>query len=216
MKKLLILLCFISGLVNAQDTITIHHQRYTTTFDTILKYPVLVHWVVKASDLCEKGNPRRVERKGVPFKPDPQLNKHTNLQKYYTKNKGHYQRGHNMNAADNSCNIQQMKESFYFSNMTPQTKELNEDVWGDLEDETRRLAKLYGQVEVWCGSYAYKEKMGAVTVPMFCWKILKYNGQTVAYIFPNHHDVSTHPYTYYKASLESVKSAAKLQLPMTE
>lgn len=38
-------------------------------------------------------------------------------------------------------------EREYFSNMTPQTKELNEQVWGNLEDETRRLAKLYCHVE---------------------------------------------------------------------
>src|SRR4051812_29039347 len=105
MKRLLFIICLFVSSAYAQDTITIHHQRYTTTFDTVLKYPVLVHWIVKASDLCDKGNSRRVERKGVPFKPDPQLKKYTNLQKYYTKNKGHYQRGHNMNAADNSCDI---------------------------------------------------------------------------------------------------------------
>lgn len=103
-------------------------------------------------------------------------------------------------------------EREYFSNMTPQTKELNEQIWGNLEDETRRLAKLYGQVEVWCGSYAYKEKMGAVTVPMFCWKILKYNGQAIAYIFPNHHDVNKHPFNYYKSSLQSIRLASKLNL----
>ncbi|RYU90954.1 hypothetical protein EWM62_10000 [Mucilaginibacter terrigena] len=212
MKRLLLLLYLFTTVAFAQDTITIRHQRYTTTFDTVLKYPVLVHWIVKSSDLCDKNNPRRVERKGVTFKPDPQLKKYTTLQKYYSKNKGNYQRGHNMNAADNSCDIQQMKESFYFSNMTPQTKELNEEVWGDLEDETRRLAKQYGQVEVWCGSYAYKEKMGDVTVPMFCWKILKYNGQEVAYIFPNHHQVNAHRFNYYQGPIESVKLASKLDL----
>lgn len=212
MKKILLLILIYTSVAHAQDTITIHHQRYTTTFDTVLHYPVLVHWVVKASDLCDKSNAKRVERKSASFKPDPLLKKATNLQKYYTKNKGGYQRGHNINAADNSCNIQQMKESFYFSNMTPQTKELNEQVWGDLEDETRHLAKLYGQVEVWCGSYAYKEKMGAVTVPMFCWKILRYNGQKVAYIFPNHHDVNIHPFSFYKTSIESIRSASNLRL----
>lgn len=210
---LLVVFLVVSKLALAQDTITIRHERYTTTFDTVLKYPVLVHWVVNSFDLCDKSNQRHVERKGIPFKPDPKLKKNTNLQKYYTKNKGQYQRGHNMNAADNSCNINQMKESFYFSNMTPQTKELNEIIWGDLEDETRKLAKQYGKVEIWCGSYAYKEKMGDITVPMFCWKILKYNNQTEAYIFPNHHFVNFYPYSFYKVDIQAIRGASGLKLP---
>lgn len=214
MKKILIALCFTATFAYAQDTVTIHHQRYSTTFDTVLHYPILVHWIVKTSDICDKKNKGRVERKSASFKPDPLLKKATNLQKYYSKNAGGYQRGHNMNAADNSCNITQMKESFYFSNMTPQTKELNEIVWGDLEDDTRKLVKQYGKVEVWCGSYAFKEKMGAVTVPLFCWKILKYNGHEVAYIFPNHHEVNNHPYTFYRSSVNSIRSAA--HLPLTD
>ncbi|RYE55647.1 MAG: hypothetical protein EOP48_09770 [Sphingobacteriales bacterium] len=216
MRRLLILFLLIWNIGYSQDTVTIKHTRYTTTFDTVLKYPVLVHWVVRAADLCDKKDANRVERSKATFKPDPLLKKYTNLQKYYTKNPGKYQRGHNMNAADNSCNIQQMKECFYFSNMTPQTKELNEDVWGDLEDDTRKLAKQYDSVEVWCGSYAFKEKMGAVTVPLFCWKILKYNGKKVAYIFPNHHNVNENPYSFYEASITPIRIASKLSLSGVE
>jgi endonuclease G len=214
MKRLvlsLILILFVFfGL--AQDTVTIHHQRYSTTFDRQLKYPVLVHWVVYASDLCDNGESNRVERSTGGFKSDPLLKAYTNLQKYYSKNPEKYQRGHNMNAADNSCDLIQMKECFYFSNITPQTAELNEDTWGDLEDQTRKLARQFGQVEVWCGSYAFKSKMGVVTVPLFCWKILRYNGHVKAYIFPNHHLVNQRPYSFYLATVSSIRVASKLPL----
>lgn len=213
MKRLLILFLLISSFAYAQDTITIHHSRYTTTFDTVLKYPVLVHWVVNASDLCDKFNAHRVERKTSMFKPDPLLKRATNLQRYYTRNKGKYQRGHNMDAADNSCDVIGMEECFYFSNMTPQTKELNERSWNNLEDKTRRLAKQYGKVEVWCGSYGVEDKIGKVSVPAYCWKILKYNGQEVDYIFPNTHEVNIYPITHYKSSIATIRKESKLVLP---
>jgi endonuclease G len=197
---------------SAQDTVTVRHERYTTTFDTTLKYPVLVHWTVTTNNLCTKQDANRVERSVGSFKPDPKLRASTNLQKYYTKNIGKYQRGHGMDAADNSCSLQQMKECFYFSNMTPQTKELNEGVWGDLEDFTRKLVKRYGAVEIWCGSYAFKEKMGRVTVPMFCWKIIRYNGQEIAFIFPNDHKVNLHSYGFYSTTVDAIRKASGLRL----
>ena len=92
MNRLLIALCFLGCSTYGQDTITIRHLRYTTTFDTVLHYPVLVHWIVKASDVCGTHSPHRANRKGIRFTPDPQLESATNIQKYYTHNPGKYQR----------------------------------------------------------------------------------------------------------------------------
>lgn len=197
----------------AQDTVTVSHERFNTTFDTVLLYPVKVHWIITSNDLCAPHTPGRVERQNSFFKKDPLLPKYTNLRTVYLNNPGSYQRGHNMNAADNSCDLEQMKECHYFSNITPQTKELNENAWGDLEDYTRKLVEQYGKVEVWCGSYGYKEKMRTVSVPLFCWKILIYNGKVEAYIMPNEHNVDQKPFTYYKTSVSSVRGASHLPLP---
>jgi DNA/RNA endonuclease G (NUC1) len=213
MKKLLWLLLFVSTWATAQDTVTIYHQRYSTTFDTVLLYPVKVHWTVTSDDICAPRTPRRVERKNSFFKKDPDLPKYTNLRTVYLNNPGSYQRGHNMNAADNSCDLQQMKESHYFSNITPQTKELNEHVWGDLEDYTRDLVAQYGKVEVWCGGYGYKETMRSVTVPLFCWKIILYNGKVEAYIMPNDHSADIKPFYEYRTSVSSIRVASHLPLP---
>lgn len=212
MKKLIVFLLLISSVAKAQDTVTIHHQRYSATFDTVLLYPVKVHWTVTSNDVCAPRTPRRVERKSSYFKKDPLLPKYTNLKRYYLNNPGGYQRGHNVNAADNSCNIRQMKESHYFSNITPQTKELNENVWGDLEDYTRRLVERYGKVDIWCGSYGFKGMMGPVSVPAFCWKIIIYGGKVEAYIMPNNKSVDQYPYTYYKTTVSSIRNASHLVL----
>jgi DNA/RNA endonuclease G (NUC1) len=213
MKKIILLIFLLPFFSKAQDTITIRHQRYTTTFNERLHYPVLVHWIVKSSDLCGTHDPRRVNREHASFTRDPSLPDYTNLQHYYSNNTGGYQRGHNMDAADNSCDLQQMKECFYFSNMTPQTSELNEDTWGDLEDYTRHMARQYGKVEVWCGSYGNSGiLMGAVTVPAFCWKIIRYNGQAEAYIFPNTHSVNNFIFQNYKKTVAVIRTASHLPL----
>jgi DNA/RNA endonuclease G (NUC1) len=158
-------------------------------------------------------HPGRVERKNGYFKKDPLLPAYTNLKSYYLNNPHGYERGHNMNAADNSCDLEQMKECHYFSNITPQTVALNEHVWGDLEDYTRRLVLQFGRVEVWCGSYGFKEKMGPVSVPLFCWKIIRYANTVEAYIMPNDTVVDRKPYTYYKTTVSSIRTASHLPLP---
>lgn len=211
-KYLLVTLLLYSACAIAQDTVTIVHQRYTTTFDKRLHYPVKVHWIVMASDVCEKNTPGYVKRTND-FRPDPALPDDTDLKLDYKSGSDAYDRSHNMDAADNSCNVSQMHDCFYFSNMMPQTKHLNEQTWRYLEDHTRQMAKTYGKVEVWCGSYGKKGMMGKVTVPAFCWKILKYNGTMEAYIFPNTVSVNSSPYTDYKRSISSIRNASHLSLP---
>src|SRR6185437_11329636 len=205
MKKLIIGLCLLSAFAHAQDTVSIVHTRYITAFDTKLRYPLRVHWTVTTQDVCGTHDPRRVARKDSYFKADPQLKVYTDLRKNYLNNPQGYERGHNMDAADNSCDLDQMKECHYFSNITPQTKELNEQVWGDLEDHTRRMVKEHGKVEVWCGSFGVKEMMGPVSVPKFCWKIIRYDGVEEAYIMPNEHSVNQHNYDFYQTTVADVR-----------
>jgi len=212
MKKLLLALLFYPVFAQAQDTISLVHQRYTTTFDTVLLYPVKVHWIDSASNICNTSSSYHVKRTND-FKADPLLKKYTNLKRDYKLGSDRYDRGHNMDAADNSCNITQMHECFYFSNMTPQTKHLNEQTWEKLEEHTRKLALQYGKVEVWCGSYGAIEKIGRVTVPAYCWKIIRYNSFVEAYLFPNIATVNKHPYTHYQTTINNIRESTNLQLP---
>ncbi|MCR8559288.1 DNA/RNA non-specific endonuclease [Mucilaginibacter sp. BJC16-A38] len=212
MKRILIGMLLLLGTAHAQDTVSIHHTRFTTTFDKNLHYPVLVHWIVTSNDVCKPHTPRRVERSDSYFRSDPLLADYTRLRNIYENNAGGYQRGHNMDAADNSCNLQQMKECHYFSNITPQTLELNEHTWGDLEDHTRHMVELYGTVEVWCGSFGHKDTMGPVAVPDSCWKIIRYNHTIEAYMFPNTHDVDHNHYDFYQARVSDIRTATHLKL----
>lgn len=181
MKYLLSLLLLISFTVSAQDTVTLQHKAYTTTFSKSKGYPVKVEWwVSRASIECAVK-----AKRGDKFIPDPKLPTETNLQSDYT-GQG-FDRGHNFPAADASCDQVANDQSFYFSNMTPQYPSLNRGDWKELETMTRTEVKLYDSVYVWCGSVGEIKKIGKISVPKQCWKVIyvKRMNTYTAYLFDN-------------------------------
>jgi DNA/RNA endonuclease G (NUC1) len=76
MKYLLSLLLLISFTVSAQDTVTITHKAYKTTYSKSKHYPVKVEWwISRASITCDVK-----AKRGDKFIPDPKLAAETNLQ----------------------------------------------------------------------------------------------------------------------------------------
>jgi len=182
MKKLGLSLLFLFTLivVRAQDIVVIKHTNYTTHFSKSKRYPVLVQWeTTKAMVGC----PTPLKRKDN-FKPDPQLVDETNIAFYYLKSG--YDRGHVMPAADNLCQTQAVQdECFYFSNMVAQTHRLNAGDWKSLETATRDWALIASKVRVWSGSVGESKKIGLVSVPTQCWKVVQVAGKWHAYLFNN-------------------------------
>ena len=184
MKKLFTLIVFVLvvTLSFGQDLVTIKHTNYTTTFSKSKKYPVMVEWwVTKAKVGCESPMARKDT-----FKPDPQLPNETNLGADYVGSGT--DRGHMMPAADNLCQTQQIQdESFYFSNMSAQTHRLNAGDWKSLETFTREESKIKDSIHVWAGNVGEIKKIGGVSVPKYCWKVIhiKKENKWVAYLFEN-------------------------------
>ena len=189
MKILLIhiLSIFITISAVSQDTIRIVHKNYTTVFSKSKKYPVLVEWwVTKAKINCQNPVPRSNK-----FAPDPKLPQFTNLANDYKKSG--FDRGHMSPSADNQCQTKkEQDESFYFSNMVPQYHKLNGGDWKTVEMQTRELSKTYDSVKVWSGSIGEVKKIGSVSVPEKCWKVIyvKKTKQWFAYVFPNSNTTS--------------------------
>ncbi|MFR9620473.1 MAG: DNA/RNA non-specific endonuclease [Rikenellaceae bacterium] len=50
---------------------------------------------------------------------------------------GDYDRGHQIASADRQATVEMNKQTFYFSNMTPQLDKLNQGVWATLESRVR-------------------------------------------------------------------------------
>ena len=169
MKKYLILLSImlIAVATYSQDTVRIKHINYTTVYSKSLKYPVLVEWFVTKAKV---GCPTPLARKDN-FKPDPQLVAETNIAADYVGSGT--DRGHNMPAAENLCQGAAVQdECFYYSNMTPQYHSLNAGDWKSLETLERQIAADKDSVHVWCGSLGVVKKVGTVSVPKQCWKVI--------------------------------------------
>lgn len=180
MRILLLFLLLISN-VFAQDTITIYHKAYSTTFSKSKHYPVKVEWwLTKSKLICDTK-----AKRGDKFISDPKLVNETNLQSSYT-GQG-FDRGHNFPSADAACDQVANDESFYFSNMTAQYPALNRGDWKTLESFTRELALKNDSTKVWCGSVGGDKKIGTVSVPKQCWKVIyvKKTNEWLAYLFDN-------------------------------
>ncbi len=183
MKLILTTILFLLVLgVTAQDVVVLKHKEYTSHFSKSKKYPVMVEWwATKAKVGCPTPLPRKDN-----FKPDPLLPAETNIGADYTKSG--YDRGHVSPAADNLCMTQDVQdECFYFSNMIPQTHTLNAGIWKTLEVQTRTWALEQDSIHVWAGAVGNKGKIGTVTIPTQCWKVIyiKKSKEWMAFLFDN-------------------------------
>jgi endonuclease G len=71
--------------------------------------------------------------------------------------------------------------------MTPQYHSLNAGDWKSLETLERQIASEQDSVHVWCGSVGVAKKIGQVSVPTQCWKVIYIvkTKEYQAYIFNN-------------------------------
>ena len=194
-KKLVLILAliallslFVSVALSAQDTVRIKHTNYTTVFSKSKKYPVLVEWwLTKSKISCENPIPRI-----NPFQPDPQATEETSIKEDYVGSG--FDRGHNMPAAENQCQgMDILVECFYMSNMTPQYHSLNAGDWKSLETAERQITLEKDSVHIWCGSVGEAKKIGKISVPKQCWKVIYIvkDKEYQAYIFDNVPDKPT-------------------------
>ena len=184
MKKLFILASIILSSITAkaQDEIKLTHTNYTSVFSKSKHYPVVVEWwATKAKVSCDRPLARKDN-----FKPDPLLPIETDLANDY-KGSG-FDRGHMMPAADNLCQTPLVQdECFYFSNMSAQYHSLNAGDWKGVETMERQLASEKDSIHVWCGNLGEIKKIGVVSVPEKCWKVIyiKKTKTYECYIFNN-------------------------------
>jgi len=195
-------------IAHAQDTVRIKHVNYTTLFDTVKHYPVLVEWVDTHNKILCKTSVKRADD----FAPDPKLSKQSDLADDY-KGTG-FDRGHLAPAGDNGClGKDVMSESFFYTNMAPQYPGLNRGLWKDLETMTRELAIKHDSVFVKAGCAGAGQHIKHLYVPTMCWKVItvKKTNETSAYIFPNVPEKGT-SLDKLKVSVDSIQKLTKLKL----
>jgi len=128
------------------------------------------------------------DRDNSRFRPDPELAHSPALSDY--RGSG-YDRGHMAPAADMKWSQAAMDESFYLSNIAPQTGVgFNRGIWARLEREIRAWARQKGELVVITGPiyYDYSPAIGAgIVAPDAFYKILYAPGENeaLAFLIPN-------------------------------
>jgi endonuclease G, mitochondrial len=145
------------------------------------------------------------------FRTDPELNYGSaSLEDY--RNSG-YDRGHLVPSGDSKFDSEAMRESFFLSNITPQSDKFNRGAWGQLEVLMRAWALKYGKIWIVTGPVLEKglKTIGKnkVSVPNYHFKvILRREGSSfrgIAFLMPS--DV---PYPDLEAYALSVREVEQL------
>lgn len=127
-----------------------------------------------------------------------------------------FDRGHLAPAGDMLWDSTAMKESFYYSNMSPQRPAFNQHIWGELESYVRAWAKTNAAIYVATGPVLKKglPKTGHhnVSVPEYYYKvILDYTDpekKAIGFLMKN--EGSTLPVESFAVSVDSVEKVTGL------
>ncbi len=172
-----------SLLPNNYKGYTVAHTYYTISYSEADK---LAEWVAYSlTPMLINGTQKRSSK----FLADPLLSNPVGPGSYA---KSGYDRGHLCPAADMKLNNTSMNESFYMSNMSPQTPSFNRGIWAKLEDKVRDWALQKNGVYVVTGPLLNKS-CGSVNqkiaVPCAYYKIVfkqtKTGVEAIAFLLPN-------------------------------
>lgn len=179
------------------------HKGYSLCFDKKFKESRWVAYELTASETESKYE--RADK----FSKDPLL-KYAMAKDIDYKRSG-YDKGHLAPAADMSWNEQVMLESFFYSNVAPQTPGFNRGIWKRLEELVRNWAVEYGSVYVVTGPVLSDDLptigLDRIPVPSLFYKvILEYNSSGVkgiGFVLPN--EKSENRLDAYAVTIDSVE-----------
>ena len=164
------------------------------------------HWVTyKLTSAMLKGVEKRTDK----FKADPKVSTQSASPADYRLSG--YDRGHLAPAGDFTYDALAMAESFYMSNMSPQTPSFNRGIWKKLEDQVRYWAKANEEIYIVTGPVIKKKEItlgqNQVTVPEYFYKVIvdlhppEY--KAIAFLMKN--EKSTRPLLDFAITVDSLE-----------
>lgn len=175
MKQLSIIFSLIYSFVYSQDlrplglyNDIVSHTYYTLSYSEDHEQAEWVYYVLNSNQLNSSS-----ERKNN-FRPDNKV-KTSSAQLYDYKGSG-YDRGHLAPATDMKYNTISMSESFFMSNMSPQSPSFNRGIWKKIEKQFRDWSYKYGELVIITGPVLKGENYGSigynkVTIPKWYYKV---------------------------------------------
>lgn len=186
----------------------IHHTYYTLSYNETHEQ---ANWV--AYELTSDET-KAVYSRSNKFMTDPLVSTKTANDTDY-KNSG-YDRGHLAPAGDMVWSDIAMKESFYYSNMSPQEPGFNRGIWKKLEGQVRSWAIEYHSIYIVTGPVLtdHLKTIGynKVSVPEYYYKvILNYSDSTtigIGFIMPN--KSSNEALQQFAVSIDSIEAITNI------
>jgi len=174
------------GVPTYQCDVIIDRVGYALGYAEKYEQPLWVAYKLTADEVRSKK-----ARRSDDFRADPDIPSGSATPEDYRGSS--YDRGHLAPAADMSFSIQAMSESFYMSNMSPQTAAFNRGIWKDLEAQVRNYALYNQEIYVVTGPiFSSKEPVitiGAnkVSVPDKYYKVLLdvKNARAIGFVLDN-------------------------------
>ncbi len=167
----------------------VKHLGYTLSYNEDFEQANWVAYILTKNEV-----EKRVAERNDNFRSDPDVTTGSAIPDDY-KSSG-YDRGHLAPAADMSWSEEAMSESFFMSNMSPQTPELNRGIWRVLEETVREWAIRDGALYIVTGPVLSEKptkfigKKNKVGVPKKYYKVIldiNSNGghKAIGFIFDN-------------------------------
>ncbi len=151
------------------------------------------------------------------FRPDPRIPESKSAQLADYARSG-YDRGHLAPAADMTHSQECMDESFWLSNISPQTAGCNRGVWKRLEEQVRRWTHSHDSILVYTGPILQNHQnfssigSGEVCVPEAYYKALLFYADNdfyaLAFVIPNEN--SPEPLTSFAMSVQQLETTCGL------
>ena len=151
--------------INQPDNFLVAHRGYALSYNRSRGAANWVAWHLEKADIGD------VERTNA-FAPDIVLSADWWIKPFDYAGSG-YDRGHMCPSKDRSATEEDNRETFFMSNMQPQTPKLNQKTWKYLEDYTRETVGKDNEAYIYAGCYGSKGTIRSkITIPERCFKVI--------------------------------------------
>lgn len=199
------------------DNYLMVNTAYALSYNNSRGTPNWVAWRVTESDF---GSADRQND----FRPNPDLPANFKRVTPSDYTGSGYDRGHLCPSADRSGSAEINSETFLMTNMTPQTPDLNRNVWERFESYSRELVKRDNlDIYIVAGVYGEKGKLkNKVVIPTNCWKIIvgippgsglsgiSEKARLVAVDMPNTAGISADDWRKYRTTVHDIEQKTGL------
>lgn len=200
-------------LIGDKTSQLINHSAYKLSYNKDYKVPNWVFYELLREEL--NGEAERSNK----FRPDPFISslESASLKDYQ---KSGYDRGHIAPAADFNWNSEAKDESFFLSNMCPQTPSFNRGIWKRLEEQVRDWAARDSAICVVAGPVlpfsAIEEYQsigtGRVIVPKLFYKVIlsafRNKPCMIGFVMPNDNTIDN--LQSFAVSIDSIESLTQI------